>query len=290
MRRNLFPLQNGKAIHLQGASYDGAALDFSMLALLTHTELLEATDPESDLVVMPIGSKIPAGAFLSYGSKSLQLVYEPELRQFRLYFLRENLPDSELYRVYLWQISVICSCIAALLRGKPVLPVHCGMLEHDGKALLLCGESGMGKSTTCRRWRESGGVAIADDMVLLEFTESSGILVHRLPTWSACRESLDGRSYPYDPPLNLKHVFALSRSKEDQEYVKTIPGSEFYAQVYRCVFFHCVKIMTSLPEEYQRSGALRLREQTERLLAEFPARGLFAHLDGDIRSTLKDYL
>lgn len=289
MTANLLPLYTGGALRIQGI-YDGSALDFSVLARLMHTELESIENANGEVCLMCPGSPVPADALRTFGSRNLQTVFDPERCQFHFY-LRNGYPATDrLFGIYIWQISVICSCIAALLRGKPVLPVHCGMLEHDGKALLLCGESGMGKSTTCRRWRESGGVAIADDMVLLEFTESSGILVHRLPTWSACRESLDGRSYPYDPPLNLKHVFALSRSKEDQEYVKTIPGSEFYAQVYRCVFFHCVKIMTSLPEEYQRSGALRLREQTERLLAEFPAQGLFAHLDGDIRSTLKDYL
>lgn len=291
MRRNLFPLQNGKAIHLQGASYDGAALDFSMLALLTHTELLEATDPESDLVVMPIGSKIPAGAFLSYGSKSLQLVYEPELRQFRLYFLRENLPDSELYRVYLWQVSVICGCAASLLRGNPVMLMHCGMLERGDEALLLCGESGMGKSTSSRRWRESGGSAISDDMILVEFTEDSGVLVHRLPTWSACRVSLEGRSYPFNPPLKLKSILALSRSGEgEREHVRAITDMEYFAQVYRCAFFHYKEILRPLPADYMQESGIFLRKLTERLIEHCDPVCYFASLDGDICSTLKDYL
>lgn len=292
MNQNSFPLENGKAIVLQGVSYDGSALDFSMLARLTHTELLTGTESGCDFAIMPPGSKIPPGVFLSFGGKSLQLIYDPGLRQFRLYFLRDNLPQTELYKLYLWQLSVLGGCIASMLRGNPVMLMHCAMLERDGEGLLLCGESGMGKSTSSRRWREAGGTAIADDKILVEFTGDKGILLHRLPTWSACRESgIAGKSYPFNPPLKLKNIVILSRSKAgEREHVSPITHAEYFAQVYRCAFFHYKEILRPLPADYMQECGIFLRKLTERLIEHCDPVCYFASLDGDICSTLKDYL
>lgn len=291
MSVNYLPLQNGEAITLQGR-YDGSILDFEILARLMHTELLPSVPEEAHFVLEPTGSAIPYGLFSCYDGIRFQIFYDPLKRQFRLY-LKENAAAErgEEYRVYLWKAAVVCGTLAMLLRNKPVLLVHCGMLERDGNALLLCGESGVGKSTTSRRWRESGGTAIADDMVLLEFTDGQDILVHRLPTWSACHVSLDGRSYPFDPPLRLKGILALSRSLEGEaEHVRKISSADYFAQVYRCVFFHSQFYLRPLPAEYSQGAALLMRELTERLMDRFEPAGLFASLDGDIQSTLKDYL
>ena len=151
MQHNNMPLYNGGAIRLQGCYDSGSALNFEVLARLTHTELLHDDVNDAHVVVMAPGTPLPDNAILSYGSKSLQTVYDSELRQFRLY-LKDGYPQQvPYYGVYAWQVSIVCACTAALLRGQPVLMMHCAMLERDGKAVLLCGESGMGKSTSTRR-------------------------------------------------------------------------------------------------------------------------------------------
>ena len=124
----------------------------------------------------------------------------------------------------------------------------------------------------------------------MEFTEESEILVHRLPTWSACRERLEGREYPFNPPLKLKSVLALTRSDNVNETVQEVKASEFYAQIYHCVFFHYQELFRPMPVEYSQFAAARLREFTDKLASRFPAKALFASLTGNIRSTLKDYL
>ena len=291
MQHNNMPLYNGGAIRLQGCCDSGSALNFEMLARLTHTELLHDDVNDAHVVVMAPGTPLPDNAILSYGSKSLQTVYDSELRQFCLY-LKDGYPhQNPYYGVYAWQVSIVCACTAALLRGQPVLMMHCAMLERDGKAVLLCGESGIGKSTSSRRWCADGGSAIADDMVLLEFTEDSGILVHRLPTWSACRVSLEGKSYPFNPPLRLEHILALGRSEDGQEeHIRRIKPSEYFAQIYHCLFFHYQEVLRRLPVEYSFYGAQRLREWMDKLMSIYPPEALFASLTGNIRLTLKDYL
>ena len=70
--------------------------------------------------------------------------------------------------VGLWQLGLLTACISAVLRGARILPVHGALLAVSKGGLLLCGQSGMGKSTTSRRWQAAGGSVPADDMVLLE--------------------------------------------------------------------------------------------------------------------------
>lgn len=287
---NHLPLHDGQAIRLQGCC-DGSVLDFSILARLMHNELLTVDSAEdAEFLFMPSGSEIPEGSIRAYVSQTLQTVYVPERCQIRMYRNVDTPVTNPVYGVHVWQLSVICACVAALFRGKPAMLMHCAMLERGGDALLLCGESGIGKSTSSRRWRADGGSAVADDMVLLEFTEDAGILVHRLPTWSACRISLEGKSYPFNPPLRLKRVLALTRSSDGEESIRPVSMAEYFAQIYRCAFFHYKAVMTKLPPECCQPGAMRLRELTDRLIANCPPEALFASLNGDIHLTLKDYL
>jgi hypothetical protein len=166
MKYNSMSLCNGEAIRLQGDYDNGTALNFSVLSRLTNTDVLNDVPQQNmHFVLEPAGSVIPANGIRSFGSKSLQTVYRAEKRQFSMY-LREGFPyDQTFYGIYVWQVATVCAYTAALLRGEPVLLMHCAMLERNGEALLLCGESGIGKSTSSRRWLNDGGTAVADDMV-----------------------------------------------------------------------------------------------------------------------------
>ena len=69
-----------------------------------------------------------------------------------------------------------------MLKGELAM-VHGALLEHDGGALMLCGPSGIGKSTTALRM--SGRCRIlADDCFMLERRDGS-YLARPLPTWSS---------------------------------------------------------------------------------------------------------
>lgn len=71
--------------------------------------------------------------------------------------------------------------VPAMLRGDCMM-VHGALLERDGRALMLCGPSGMGKSTTSQRMNGRFRI-LADDCFLL-CRDGDGWLAHPLPTWS----------------------------------------------------------------------------------------------------------
>lgn len=72
--------------------------------------------------------------------------------------------------------------VPGMLRGDFIM-VHGALLEKDGRALMLCGPSGIGKSTTSLRMTEHFRI-LADDCFLL-CRDGDGYLAHPLPTWSA---------------------------------------------------------------------------------------------------------
>jgi len=53
------------------------------------------------------------------------------------------------------------ACLSRLMRSPDVMQIHGSLLEtKSGDGILLCGCSGMGKSTSARRWLQEGGYAM----------------------------------------------------------------------------------------------------------------------------------
>ena len=285
------PLQCGEAIVLQG-NYDGSAADFSALARLTHTGLLANTEQVPHSVCENPDWQVPVHLHKLFNSGTVDVFYDSERKQCRMQIKTPDRLCRHKLGVFLWQISVIGASMCAILRGSKSHLMHCAMLEKDQRALLLCGESGIGKSTSVRRYREAGGQAVADDMVLLEYTSNDNIYVHRLPTWSSCREnaeSLELLSYPFNPPLRLDGVLAISRGQEC-ESIKPVSQAEFFAQIYRCMFFHYLNICGNLPDWEKKQLAQVLRTSCTELTKRYVPRAFFAHLQGNITETLKEIL
>ncbi len=63
------------------------------------------------------------------------------------------------------------------------LPMHAGLVELNGRGIILAGQTGTGKSTSCRRiphpWK-----AMCDDEVLLVKDHRAQYTAHPFPTWS----------------------------------------------------------------------------------------------------------
>lgn len=190
--------------------------------------------------------------------------------------------------VGLWQLGLLTACISAVLRGARILPVHGALLAVSKGGLLLCGQSGMGKSTTSRRWQAAGGSVPADDMVLLE-CGGEEVIAHPLPTWSRCRESLEGASYPFEPALPVAGVFALARGEEREE-LKEAASREFFMSIYSACCCFASPLVRLLPQEERERLLTAIRETADRLAEVSPPTALFAHLDGNLQKTLKDYL
>lgn len=278
------PLQSGQAIRLQG-DFPGTAADFCGLSRLLSLPL---EPPEANPHCCS-ADRAPADTVLLYESRRSRIV--GDLTAKVCYFTPKDhrFLQDPVYCVFVWHGMVLAAASAALLRGENVLLIHGAMLEQNGEALLLCGESGVGKSTTSCRWRQIGNRAVADDMILLEFS-GGDILAHRLPTWSACREGgVAGKSYPFAPALRVKNILALGRS-DDHEKISPLPEADFLAQLYHCAYFHYEPMLAKLPEQYRYAAAEKMAELFWQAAEISPPRALLAALDGNLNESLRGLL
>ena len=195
------------------------------------------------------------------------------------------------YQCVIWQTALIYAGLNAILRGENAVLVHCAVLETPRGAILIFGESGMGKSTASARWRAHGGECVSDDMALLDFSAPDGVVrVRRMPTWSACREARNQWNYPAGDELPLLTLLALGRSETGRDEIVTLAYPQFFAQCYRSLFYWDLFYAKALPEQKQKLLIDRIRTQTEFITNRFAPRALLTVLDGDLVKFLKDNL
>ena len=193
-------------------------------------------------------------------------------------------------RSCVWQTLLISAGLNAVLRGADAVPVHSAVLETDRGAVLIFGESGMGKSTAFRRWIACGGKGFSDDMALLDFSGDDGIHVRRLPTWSACREGRNEWNYPAGEELPLAMVFALGRSETGRDRIAELSAAQFFAQCYRSMFYWILRYAAGLPDDLKARLTSCIRRQTEIIADRFPPRALMTSFEGDLKRFVEDNL
>jgi SynChlorMet cassette protein ScmC len=100
--------------------------------------------------------------------------------------------------------------------GAGSIPLHAALVEHDGKAVLLAGKSGVGKSTCCRRLPQ-GWEVLSDDMALVLRTSES-YKAHPVPTWSAVEDFRGRQSWSINRHVVLSAIFFLDQADRDEMF------------------------------------------------------------------------
>lgn len=105
-----------------------------------------------------------------------------------------------------------CAVLAA--HTPEALLLHGALVAKHGRAVLLAGPSGRGKSTTSRRlpapWK-----ALSDDKALVVPSSAGGHAVHPWPTWSRLLYEQSTEAWDVQQSLPLEHIFFLSWSDRD---------------------------------------------------------------------------
>lgn len=81
--------------------------------------------------------------------------------------------------------------MAILFYQRGQLAIHCSCVEKDGRAILISGNSGSGKSTITAELLKRGYSLMADDMVVVTFAEDGKVLAAAaFPYQKLCRDAL----------------------------------------------------------------------------------------------------
>lgn len=185
-----------------------------------------------------------------------------------------------------WRLLLACACIRAFFRTPALAMTHGTLLETEpGRGILLYGQSGIGKSTTARRFRKAGGACFADDEILLVW-DGDGFRAHPLPTWSAFyRSGPDGFLYPFERSVSVDRAYWLTRG-EDREFIAPVDRQMRRAQFLSAFSLHAFHIISKLPLEAKRKWSLKCFEFIEMLERTYEPLAFHAHLGADIMETL----
>lgn len=267
------------------------AIAFDGLGRLLCLNVNEAEDGFADAELVP-PDRLPEGRHALWSAPMMEIAYAPDWSRILIAGWKKLPKRPHLHRCCVWQMALVYAGMNAILRGENAVLAHCAALETDRGAVVLFGESGMGKSTASARWRAYGGKCLSDDMALLDLSGPDGaIRVRRMPTWSACREEKNEWDYPAGEELPLAGVLALGRSESGRDEIVPLSPAQFFAQCYRSVFYWNLFYAKDLPEEKQRVLTDRIRSWTETVVKRFAPRALLAALDGgDLVKTIRDAL
>lgn len=85
--------------------------------------------------------------------------------------------------------------MAMLHLQRNEMAIHCSALVKDGKAILIAGRSGSGKSTTTALLLEQGFSLMADDVAVVKVEEGKAICYPAFPYQKLCRDVVEQGNY-----------------------------------------------------------------------------------------------
>lgn len=180
-----------------------------------------------------------------------------------------------------------------MLNGEPCILFHGALLERsDGAATVVIASSGVGKSTTARRFIAGGGKAQFDDQMLLCWRETASgspeFSVHGLPTWSRVfQDGLGRECFGFERKYSLRQLYCLGRG-EGAEEIRPLPLAVWHGQLVAAMLEHLVwpqAILSGDEKVAMGKFCWQLAQQLDRV---FRPQQLAATLDGDLHRTLAE--
>lgn len=85
--------------------------------------------------------------------------------------------------------------MAMLAFQRDMLAIHCSVVKKNGRAILLCGESGAGKSTVTSAFLSEGYALMADDMAFVKKVGDELLVWPAFPYQKKCRDEVEKAGY-----------------------------------------------------------------------------------------------
>lgn len=164
--------------------------------------------------------------------------------------------------------------LSALLHQRSMMPLHGNSFEYEGKGVMICGNSGSGKSSVSAAFCRNGAKLISDDLSPLRIEGKDAIVVPlkgKVKLWNDTLKKLNienngfARIRPafekyyipdfqlFNAEKKLDHIFILSTHNTDEFIVEELSGIAKYnvlrKQIYRRIY---LKGMPKTEKEYFR--------------------------------------
>ncbi len=175
------------------------------------------------------------------------------------------------------------------LRGGASVILHGALLQlpETGLGVVLFAESGVGKSTASQRFAAQGGIALADDKLLLTFLPDGRLLAQPTPTWSRLAKTRD-ISVDFAAPVPVAAMLMLSRGEGDR--IEEAPEADWRIALCRGFGNVLFNPVGWLPEEVRKAVMAAALPRAEELRRRFGTWQLCGDLNGDILRHLRDFV
>lgn len=173
-----------------------------------YGEPVYAFDPDIRRHLPGSGWKVKDRAFSSDGVR-IRFWCHSEVPDV-IYYIGEG-EAQEKHVMRMWNLTYFISQREQFFGG---FPFHAGLIELNGKGMLLAADGGTGKSTCCSRipspWHSP-----ADDQMLIVRDNQRRYFTHPFPTWSEYIWKNSGRTWNAERYVPLSAVFFLQRAEDD---------------------------------------------------------------------------
>jgi energy-coupling factor transporter ATP-binding protein EcfA2 len=173
------------------------AFGFVLESDLQFSELEETSGIAADIKIRKNEIEVPAEWLNNKGlrtkaSKSEILIGVSDLVNFRIIegkqFYYHPLKAFHFGKARLYILGIGFS---AIIHQRGLLPLHASSLVKNGKALLICGESGAGKSTTAAALLQQGFRLLADDITVIRISGQNAFAYPGFPHMKLWPESAE---------------------------------------------------------------------------------------------------
>jgi SynChlorMet cassette protein ScmC len=157
------------------------------------------------------------------------------------------------------------------------LPLHAGLVEHNGKGVLLAGPKNAGKSTCCRRLPKPW-YPLCDEETLIVKVNQEQYLAHPFPTWSDYLSKRSEQTWSVHNHVPISSIFFLEQAGSDE----VIPLGRGEAAVFinqLATQISC-RYWNNLDHEDLMSRKTKLFENATELAKAVPAFRLQVSLEG----------
>lgn len=157
------------------------------------------------------------------------------------------------------------------------LPFHAGLIELDGRGVIIAGPGNTGKSTCCSRlpghWNP-----MCDDETLVLLDNEGNFKAHPFPTWSDYLWRGSEKTWNVQRSVPISGVFFIEQSEDDE----AIPLGQGKAAVYinESATQVCRKYWRRADSEYQRKFRRNLFVNACGMAKQIPAFRLRVSLHG----------
>lgn len=168
------------------------------------------------------------------------------------------------------QLFLNGSVLGAVLHQQGVIPLHGSSIEYEGKGIIICGNSGVGKSSVTAAFCKNGAHFINDDITPIGFDESGANILPirtKMKLWNDTLKTLEIKNENLEkirPSLEKFYVPFFSKSKSKQPLNTIVILCVHNDKEYKVVKLTGIDKYNLIRKNIYRKIYLRGMPQTER--------------------------